>query len=118
MRLFSWNYRGLGKPSAVLQCKKKALDYKPDILFLMETKLAKNKGKEIWMECGFSKGVEVPRVGLSGGLLLMWLPNVNLRVIHATPNFIHADLVDNKGSPLSIAFIYGYPKLAKKGEVW
>lgn len=57
-------------------------------------------------------------MGLSGGLLLMWLLNLNLKVIHESSNFIHVDLVDNKGSTLSITFIYGHPELAKKGEVW
>ena len=65
----------------------------------------------MWVCC---EGVEVPRAGLSGGLLLMWLPNVNLKVIHTNPNFIHANLVDNRGSPLSITFIYGHLKLAKE----
>ena len=48
IRILSWNYRGLGNPSAVLQCQKKAQEYKPDILFLMETKLAKDKGQDIF----------------------------------------------------------------------
>ena len=74
MRIMSWNCRGFGKSSAVQQCKKKALELKPNILFLMETCLANGKGKEVWEKCGFSEGWEVSRVGLSGGLILAWLP--------------------------------------------
>ena len=47
---------------------------KPDILFLMETRLAKDKGKKVWVKCGFSDGWEVQRVGFSGGLILAWMP--------------------------------------------
>uniref|UniRef100_A0A7N2MRR8 Zinc knuckle CX2CX4HX4C domain-containing protein n=1 Tax=Quercus lobata TaxID=97700 RepID=A0A7N2MRR8_QUELO len=67
-------FRGLGKSSAVLQCQKIALKSKPDILFLMETRLVKDKGSAIWEKCGFAEGRELPREGLSGGLLLAWMP--------------------------------------------
>ena len=74
MRVMCLNCRGLGKSSTVLQCKKKVLELKPDFLFLMETRLISGKGQEVWEKCGFSKGWEIPRVGLSGGLMLAWLP--------------------------------------------
>lgn len=67
MRIMSWNCRVLGKSSAVLKYQKKAQEFKPDILFLMETRLVKNKGKQVWVKCGFSNGWEVPRVGFGGG---------------------------------------------------
>jgi len=56
MRVLIWNYRGLDKPSTVLQCQKIALKFKPDILFLMETRLKMDKGKEILDKCGFIEG--------------------------------------------------------------
>ena len=72
MRIMSWNYRGLAKSSTVLKCQKKAQELKPDILFLMETRLAKDKGKQVWVKCGFSDGWEVSRVGFGGRLILAW----------------------------------------------
>ena len=74
MRVLSWNCKGLGKPFAVLQCQKFALEYRLDALFLMETRLAKDKGEGIWSKCGFFDGWEYLRDGLSGGLLLAWMP--------------------------------------------
>ena len=53
MRILSWNCRGLGKSSAVLQVQKIAHDFNLDVMFLMETHLASNKGKDIWNKCGF-----------------------------------------------------------------
>ena len=38
----------------------------------METRLAKDKGKQVWVKCGFSDGWEVSRVGFGGGLILAW----------------------------------------------
>jgi len=114
----SWSCRGLGKPSIVLQCKKKALDLKPDFLFLMETRLVSGKGQEVWEKCGFFEGWEVPRVGFSGGLILPWLPRQGLQVVFYSQNLIHINLLDNRGFPLSITFVYGHPDHAKRGVVW
>ena len=47
MRILSWNCRGLGKSSTVLQCEKKAHESKLDLMFLMETHLPKDRGKKI-----------------------------------------------------------------------
>ncbi|KAF3962232.1 hypothetical protein CMV_013230 [Castanea mollissima] len=118
MRIMSWNCKGLGKSSAILQCKKKALDLKPDFLFLMETRLFSDKRKEVWEKCGFSKGWEVPRVGLSGGLILAWVPKQELRVVFDSQNIIHINLLDDRGRPLSITFVYGHPNHSKRGVVW
>ena len=118
MRVLSWNCRGLGSPSAVLQCPKKAQEYKPKIMFLMETKLNKNKGRGILERCSFLDGWEVPKEGFSGGLFLGWMPNLKVNIQHGSKNLIYVDLADTSGNPLSISFIYGHPNLAKREEVW
>lgn len=41
--------------------KKKAQEHKPEIIFLMETKLSKDKGRNLLEKCGFLDGWEVPR---------------------------------------------------------
>jgi len=48
---------GLGKSFAILKCQKKAQEFKLDIMFLMETRLVKDKGKQIWVKCGFGGGL-------------------------------------------------------------
>jgi len=52
------------------------------------------------------------------GAVLAWMPRQSLKVVFATKNLIHIDLLDNKGSPLSITFVYGHPKHAKRDLVW
>lgn len=66
----------------------------------------------------FLEGWECPREGFSGGLVLAWNPEQKLQIIQASRHLIHTNLLDNKGNPLSITFIYGQPKVAKREEVW
>ena len=84
----------------------------------METKLVDGKGRDVWTRCGFSDGLEVPRVGLSGGLILAWMDRPSFKVQLVTNHLIHIDLLDNKGKPVSITFVYGHPELAWREEVW
>lgn len=79
MMILSWNYRGLDKSSTVLKCQKKAHEFKSNVMFLMETKLMKDKGKDIWVKCGFLERWEVPREGYSGGLILSSIPKQSLK---------------------------------------
>ena len=98
MRFLSWNCRGLGKSSAILQVQKIAQDFNPEVMFLMETHLASNKGKDIWNICGFFDGYEVPRLGLGGGIILAWMQRSYLRVVHESPHLIHIDATDNRAN--------------------
>ena len=66
-------------------------------MFLMETKLAKDKRTEILGKCGFLNGWEVPQEGLSGGLLLGWMRNQSFSIQYSLKNLLNADLLDNKG---------------------
>lgn len=84
----------------------------------METKLVQNKGREILEKCGFLNGWEFLREGLSGGLLLGWQQNVNLSIQYGSKHLIHANLLDHKGTPLSVTFIYGQLDHTKREAFW
>ena len=66
----------------------------------------------------FFYGYEVPRLGLGGGLIFAWMQRSFFRIVYESPHFIHIDVTDNKGKPLSITFVYGHLELAKRNEVW
>ena len=46
------------------------------------------------------------------------MPNQKLQVTYASKHLVHTNMLDNKGTPLSITFVYGHPILAKREEVW
>ena len=101
MRVLSWNCRGLDNPFAVLQCQKKAKEYSPNILFLMETKLDIGKGLDVLRKCDFLNGWEVLREGLSRGLLLGWSPEQKLTIQYSSRHMIHSEILDHKSTIIS-----------------
>ncbi|KAL4606974.1 hypothetical protein ACB092_09G141900 [Castanea dentata] len=50
---------------------------------------------------------------MSGGLLLAWMERQ-----YESKHLVHMDLLDNRGNPLSITFVYGQPEVSKREERW
>src|SRR6266542_3134999 len=97
MIIGGWNYRGMGNRPTVrglLELQKKV---DPDILFLLETKLAK-KGIE-----KLSYTLRMPHVvfqecdGKSGGLAMFWKHGINLRLRWMGRMHIDVDITENDG---------------------
>lgn len=56
MAMVSWNVRGLNNEEAVRQTRLLIKQHKPDLLFLMETKLAEGKVNKVRNKLGFDEG--------------------------------------------------------------
>ncbi|KAF3960876.1 hypothetical protein CMV_014441 [Castanea mollissima] len=41
-----------------------------------------------------------------------------LHIVYESKHLVHTDLLDNRGNPLSITFVYGQPEISKREEVW
>lgn len=71
MAIVSWNVRGLNREEAVRQTKLLIKYHKPDLLFLMETKLAEGKANTICSRPGSDHRFEISRIGLGGGIMVL-----------------------------------------------
>jgi exonuclease III len=80
MIIFSWNCRGLGNPWAVRDLCRLVKDKKPDLVFLMETKLRSKKMEIVRNKMGFSNMFVVDCIGRSGGLGLLWRDEAKVEV--------------------------------------
>jgi exonuclease III len=120
MKILSWNYRGLGKPSAVIDLRQIIKAHHPDLIFLTETKLQKsdfllksksfgNTFSNFVVDCTIS-----PR-NRSGGLALFWSNNVNITIIGYNNNMIDCYVESaNNGNYWRATGIYGFPQHANK----
>lgn len=80
MRVMCWNCQGLDNPQTVNALKDLITSYKPDMLFLMETKSLSSRMEFLRSFFHFDGCFSVNRVGLGGGLSLMWLSHVSVTV--------------------------------------
>jgi exonuclease III len=123
MKLLSWNCRGLGKPAAIRDFKKILQTHKPDIVFLMETKL---------QSTDFHKKVRIPGDILpnscivdciisssnrSGGLAMLWSNDVKLDIIAYNERVIDCYITcSNNNERWRASGIYGYSNHHQKHQ--
>ena len=70
MSLISWNCRKLENPWTVKALQKVVNQEEPILVFLIETKLNKEKAKKVRDQCNFKFSWVVPSEGRSEGLAL------------------------------------------------
>ena len=92
MKLISWNVRGFNSPAKQRILKNMIQQDKPAMVFLQETKcnstVLETILNRIWLGC---RSVSVDASGASGGLAILWNPQVyNLEDFHASHFVIQA----------------------------
>ena len=80
MKLNSWNCRGLGNRPAVRGLLDLQKCEAPDILFLCETKLTKERMERFRWMLGMTNMVAKSCVGRSGGVALFWRRDLDVRL--------------------------------------
>jgi exonuclease III len=90
MIIFSWNCRGLGNPWTVQDLCRMVKEKKPDLVFLMETKLRRKKMENIRIKLGFSNMFVVDCIGRSGGLGLFWGEEAKVEVKNFSQRLVNA----------------------------
>ncbi|KAM6550760.1 hypothetical protein CsatB_000568 [Cannabis sativa] len=119
MTIVSWNVRGLNSKDAIRHVKLLLREFKPDVLFLMETRLVQGKSLEIKRQLSFDNVYEVPRVGMGGGLMLLWKERVVVSGITSTPNYISCFMkLENIPIQWHFCGFYGEPNVSKRRLTW
>uniref|UniRef100_A0A803QH07 Reverse transcriptase domain-containing protein n=1 Tax=Cannabis sativa TaxID=3483 RepID=A0A803QH07_CANSA len=118
MKIVSWNARGLGNPSAVRKLRLLVKEQTPAVLFVMETKLACNSISRFRNILHFSHGLEVPRVGLSGGLMLLWNDEAVVTLNNFNTNMFDCYLGFLNGPLCHFTAFYGAPATHNRIHSW
>jgi exonuclease III len=119
MSILSWNCRGLGNPRIVQDFRRMVKEKRPNIVFIMETKLRKRKLETIRLKVGFANMFVVDCVGRSGGLALFWEEGWGVEVQNYSHRHINAIVHDqNLAIDWKFTGFYGHPNPAKRHEAW
>jgi hypothetical protein len=88
MKILAWNCRGLARGPTIRALRALIRNYRPDLLFLSETKVSSSHFQPSLFGLGFSAWLEVPLFGLQGGLYLAWKNGVDVEPVHLDRNCI------------------------------
>ena len=95
MRILSWNCRGLKNLWTVRDPCLLVKDKCPIMVFLMETKLRRERMEMIQCELGFKNLFVVDCVGKGGGLALLWGEEAMVNIQNYSCRHINGTVVDD-----------------------
>ncbi|XP_030479313.1 uncharacterized protein LOC115696560 [Cannabis sativa] len=119
MKIPSCNCQGLARDSANQALMAWVRKYKPECIFLMETKRQSSHMEMIVRRLGYCCSSIVSARGLASGFCLLWNQEIKLKVIHFDNNIFEVEVQD----PQSLNFwrlfaTYGTPYGNKKANLW
>ncbi|CAM8968946.1 unnamed protein product [Rhodiola kirilowii] len=118
MILLSWNCRGLGHPRAVRSARDliRSYSYRPEVFGLIETKLKARDWEFTRIKLGFQHCFSFGRVGLSGGLALLWNEETEVKVKSYSRYHIDAEVGNHE--VFNFTLFYGNPRASLREESW
>jgi exonuclease III len=91
----------------------------PDVLFLSETKMRREKLEGLKWKLGMPNMFVKDCEGLSGGLAIFWKNTINLRVLPFMSKYhIDTKIMEPDGFVWRSTGIYGEPKTKDRGKTW
>ncbi|KAA3486777.1 reverse transcriptase [Gossypium australe] len=115
----SWNVRGLGSSRATRRLRYFLKQHNPHIVFLMETKIDKQRMEKVRRSCGFLNGIDIEAEGSRGGLCLAWKEDIIVTLRSFSNNHIDAMANEkNTNEEWRFTSFYGSPYVNNKNDFW
>ncbi|XP_015940551.1 uncharacterized protein LOC107466087 [Arachis duranensis] len=118
MSVISWNCRGVAAPATTSEAQDLCRKFKPDILFLIETRAKEGRIMKLKKKLHFEKHFCIEPRGLSGGLCLLWNKNIDVDVYAWSNYYIKAKIKEDNNFDWSCYFLYGNPKFQHRKAQW
>jgi exonuclease III len=72
MKILAWNCQRLACAPTIRTIRALVRIYRPDVLFLSETKVMVSQFWNSLFRMGFSSWLQIPPIGFKGGLFVTW----------------------------------------------
>ncbi|XP_074352985.1 uncharacterized protein LOC141692145 [Apium graveolens] len=118
MSFLVWNCRGLAQPRAVRFLKEIIQQLRPNLVFLSETLVKKEKIEKICKDIGFADYCAVDAQGHGGGLALFWKTEGGVTVRDVCHNYIDFEVVNEQIGRWRYTGYYGFPERGRRRESW
>ncbi|XP_059443283.1 uncharacterized protein LOC132175345 [Corylus avellana] len=118
MKVLAWNSRGLARAPTIRALRALIRTHRPDLIFLSETKVASARFQPSLFHLGFSGWLEIPPVGLKGGLFVTWKHGIEIEPVRLDRSCISCLVFsDPSHCPWLFSFIYA-PHIAERQLVF
>ncbi|XP_060965141.1 uncharacterized protein LOC133034132 [Cannabis sativa] len=84
----------------------------------METKCAAGRGDSLCRSLSFDHVFEVPRIGLGGGLLVLWNSDVVVNILNSSSNHVDCIITFNDNISTHVSCYYGSLYIHDKTQSW
>lgn len=119
MTALCWNCRGLGNPRTVCALIHLIKEKSQSLVFLSETKLLSSQMEGFKRKLGFKYGIFVDRIGLAGGLALLWREDIDVILQSFSSNHIDVHVDNSSVLPLwRFTGFYGEPNASHRTNSW
>ncbi|XP_042974710.1 uncharacterized protein LOC122306347 [Carya illinoinensis] len=119
MKHLSWNCRGLGNPRAVHDLCLLVREKKPNLVFLIETKLRTSKFDSIKRKLGFDCCFAVEPLRKKGGLAMLWKKEYAVELVNYSQHHIHMLVTEEEDQQQWFCTgFYGHPETSKRSSTW
>ena len=116
MNILLWNCRGALNADFVRIIFEMAINHRPSIMVVTETRVGGDKARKIIEGLPFDGYITTDTVGYAGGLWMLWkTEDVEVSRLSTTEQEIHASIkVHSSNLTWLISAIYASPKLAER----
>lgn len=114
MRALYWDVRGLGNLRTFHDLQQVLHQYKPNFIFLSETKRNSYQMKIIRVKLNYDFWLSVGCLGYSGVLALLWNSSININILSYNLHHIDMLILPNDNLTRRFTGFYGHSEQCKK----